>query len=210
MPTLVKSIPSQNITLLYDKLDLSPEGIDRTRLRQIGGPKAAVMDTDEMIVVIQPLSTTILQLGDRRIRVTIQKPEKEVGKIPFWVTAHQLHELVKERSKLEAYGFNYDIEVETAGDGAAILQNLFVPDKALLESKITGKLLAISPRLKYERNNIRYDLNLEPGEGNNVKAHLNAHKETHELPPQNVLERDYKNVFAEFSETLTRLLEVSQ
>ena len=45
--------------------------------------------------------------------------EKEVGKIPFWVTAHQLHELVKERSKLEAYGFNYDIEVETAGDGAA-------------------------------------------------------------------------------------------
>ena len=133
--------------------------------------------------------------------MTVQKEEKEIGRIPFWVTAHQLHELVTGRSKLEAYGFNFDVEVETSGDGTTILKSLFVPDQSLLESKIAGKLLAISPRLKYERNNIRYDLNLEPGDGNIVKAHLNAHKETHELPPQNVLERDYKTAFAEFSET---------
>jgi hypothetical protein len=201
----IEKILNQNITLVYDSLDLSPVHIDRNRLREIAGKNAMVMDTDEMIVAAQPTHAVIFQLGDRRIRISTQQPSKDIGEFPFWLFAQDLHQLVT-RAKLIAYGFNYGIVAKMEHESNETFATLFLANRTDLERNLNSTVESILPRLRFKRDNVRYDLILEPQQEGQFTANLNAHFTQDKLPPQNVIERNYKSEYREFVVLLDRVL----
>ncbi|MBI4673930.1 MAG: hypothetical protein HY741_19975 [Chloroflexi bacterium] len=204
MPIKVQTILNQNITLLYDALDLGAANLDRNQLRRIVGDDALVMDTSEMIVAAHPTGGVVYQLGDKRIRITVPQPATEIGSVPLWLLAQQAHEL-NPQGHLEAYGYNFDVLVEMNADSATLVEKKFVADRADLEATLQGALKTFIPRILFARDATRYDLVLQPQTGAQLIAHLNVHKEHKMLPHQNVLEREFRTEFKEFIATLERL-----
>jgi hypothetical protein len=174
----VDSVLSQNVTLSYDSLDL--HAIDTRKLRGVAGSdiKPTVMDTPEMIVAVYPPQPIIIQVGENRIRITLSESADEVGKVPLWTIASNCHRLLaKSTSKLVAYGFNYDIGFVWDGDAYEAVMSAFIADRNQLESVLEGHLVSFIPRLRFERNAVRYDVAIEPLDEHHLHAFMNAHYE---------------------------------
>jgi hypothetical protein len=165
-----QTIVGQNITILYESLD--PQTIDTRGIKSLL-KQAMVADIPGMTVVIDPTGPYIIQLGDRRIRVSIQRESQklaDLGEIAF-----QCHQLVND-PKLIAYGFNYDLHTTVEnGDVIAKIKQMFAPCSDELTSKLGGNLLSVTPRLKFERDHILNDLILEPVDATHLSVHLNSH-----------------------------------
>lgn len=203
----IQRVLSQNITLVYDSLDLRT--IDSRKLKELMGVKAKpmVMDTPEMIVAVYPAAPIIIQIADRRIRVTFQRESEDIGSVPLWEIALKCHQLVPQ-SQLFAYGFNYDVGAVVAdGNAQAIMMGLFVSNLQMIEDALGGHLLSITPRLKFKRGGTLYDLIFEPLGEQRIKAHLNAHFQDNTLPPQDQLEASFHQEFGYLISVLSRLFE---
>jgi len=203
----VSTVLMQNITLVYDSLDL--QTIDSSKLKGLVGveARATVMDTPEMIVAVYPPTPIIIQMGDRRTRITFQQESEDVGGTPLWTIAFHCHELVPQ-SQLVAYGFNYDVGgVVRKGNAQKIAMELFLRDQTMLEEKLGGRLLSFIPRLKFERDRTLYDLILEPLNEQRIKVHLNAHFESNILPSQDQLEMSFRQEFQYLFSMLPELFE---
>ncbi len=196
----------QNITLVYDSLDL--QTIDSSKLKGIMGGNAMVMDTPDMIVALYPPTPMIIQMGDRRTRITLQKESKDIGSVPLWEVALKCHQLVPPRAQLVAYGFNYDVGATVAdGDVQTITMDLFISNRQMLEKILDGHLLSFMPRLKFKRGETLYDLILEPLDEQRITVHLNAHFEDNTLPLQDQLEASFRQEFEYLVSMLPSLLE---
>lgn len=175
----VVSVLSQNITLLYDRLD--PPSVNIDELKQLPGAQAPpmVMATPELVVVVYPPQPMVIQIGDQRVRLTLRQPNAEVGSPPLPEFAQQCNQLVrKSSSKLVAYGFNYDVLVGMGDSNANELSiDLFLADRNKVESAMQGKLMSFTPRFKFQREQKRYDLVLEPMDEHHIQAHFNSHSE---------------------------------
>ena len=206
----IPTVLGQNITLLYDSLDLL--AIDSSKLKGLMGSQARpiVMDTPDMIVTVYPAESVVIQMGDRRTRITLQQHSKDIGGVPLWEIALKCDQLVSAQSTLSAYGFNYDVGVVLTGEDAnkAVL-DLFIPDTQVIESAIEGDLLSFVPRLIFRRGQTRYDLVLEPTAEERIKVHLNAHFEFEgiTLPQQDQLETSFREEFGYLVSMLPRLFE---
>lgn len=203
----IPAVLSQNITLVYDSLDL--QTIDSSKLKELTDAKAMVMDTPEMIVAVYPAAPIIIQMGDGRTRVTLQRESEDIGSVPLWEIALKCNRLAP-KSALVAYGFNYDVAVEFAGGNAhTIMTGLFVSDPQRIENALEGHLLSSIPRLKFRRGQTLYDLVLEPINEQHIKAHLNAHFEFEgiSLPSQDQLEAFFRQEFEYLISVLSRLFE---
>ncbi len=171
----IPTVLNQNITLVYDALDL--QTVNSGKLKGlIADIKPMVMDMPEMIVAVYPPAPIIIQIGDKRIRITLQQQNENIGSIPLWDIALRCQELVPQSQQLVAYGLNYDVAVQVEnGDVQEITTRLFIPDLQVIEDVLNGKLLSFTPRLQFKREQVHYDLILEPLEKQIIKAHLNAH-----------------------------------
>ncbi len=196
---------NQNITIVYDTL--VPQTIDSSELKKLMGTqtKPVVMDTPEMVVAVYPPEPTVIQIGDNRIRITLA-PNKDIGSVPLWEVASRCHQLVpKSKSKLVAYGFNYDvIAMLASGNAYQTTTDLFISDSTMFENVLEGRLLSFIPRIRFERLQALYDLVLEPIDEQHIKAHLNVHFSSVEivLPPNDQLQ----NAFYEQYENLCSIL----
>jgi len=208
----VSTVLSQNITLVYDSLDL--QTIDTRKLKElVTGTQPMVLDAPDMIVALYSPTRVIIQFGDRRTRITFQQQSKNIGSVPLWEIALKCHELVPDQSQLVAYGFNYDVGFEVAdGDAEAITTDLFVPNRQMIENIIEGHLSSFVPRLKFKRGKTLYDLIFESIDEKRIKAHLNAHLEFKDitLPSQNQLEAYFRQEFDYLISLLPKLLEGDQ
>jgi len=202
----IQSVLSQNITLVYDALDL--RSIDTGKLKGFLDAKAMVMDTPEMIVAVYPPHPLIIQIGDRRIRVTFPRESEDIGTVPLWEIAIKCHQLVPQ-SQLVAYGFNYDVGSVVTGNAQTITMNLFVSNRQMVEKALEGHLESFIPRLKFKRGETLYDLILEPLDEKRVKAHLNVHFQFKgiTLPSQDRLEASFRQEFGYLVSMLSRLFE---
>ena len=205
----IQRVLSQNITIVYDSLDLRT--IDTGKLKGLMGVEAKpmVMDTPEMIVAVYPPHLLIIQIGDRRIRVTFPREREDIGVVPLWEIAIKCHQLVPQ-SQLVAYGFNYDVRAIIAnGNVRTITTELFISNWQMIENVLEGHLLSFVPRLKFRRGEALYDLILEPLDEQRIKAHLNAHFEFKDitLPSQDQLEASFRQEFGYLISILSRLFE---
>lgn len=208
MPVENQIVLSQNITLLYDSLD--PRAIDSGKLKGLMGVqvKPVLMDTPAMIVALYPPSPMIIQMGDRRTRITLQQESEGIGSVPLWEIALKCHELVLE-SQLVAYGFNYDVRGEfTDGNAQTATITMFVSNPQRVETALEGHLLSSIPRFKFRRDETLYDLLLEAIDDQHIKVHLNAHFEFEgiALPSADHLEVSFRQEFEYLVSMLPRLL----
>jgi len=195
----VVSVLSQNITLLYDRLD--PQSVNIDELKQLRGAEAqpTVMATPEMVVVVYPPKPIVLQIGDQRVRLTLPQPNAEVGSAPLPEFAQQCNHLVrKTKSKLVAYGFNYDAVLgldDVNANETAIA--LFLSDRGKIESAVQGRLVAFTPRFKFQREQTWYNLVLEAVDEQHIQAHFNSHFEFTEIvmPSPKELQSSFREEF---------------
>lgn len=211
----VQAVLSQNITLVYDSLNLRL--IDSGDLKQLLGDQISptIMDTPETIVAVYPPEPVIVQIGDRRIRVHFPQQVEDIGGIPLWEIAVKCDKLVpKSDSTLVAYGFNYDVSIAiTDEDAHAFIMDLFISSRTIVESALDGKLSSFVPRLRYHRDQTDYDLVLEPEGAQHIKVHMNSHFQFDGivLPSQNDLRAYYDKEYEYLVSMLPRLLgEVEQ
>jgi hypothetical protein len=163
------------------------------------------MDFPDMIVALYPPNPIIIQMGDKRTRITLQQESEDIGSVPLWEIALKCHQSVPQ-PKLVAYGFNYDIGAEVKGGNAhTITIELFVSNPQMIENVLEGHLLSFAPRLKFKRDGTLYDLILEPIGEQRIKAHLNAHFEDDTLPSQDQLEASFRQEFEYLVSMLPRL-----
>jgi hypothetical protein len=202
---------SQNITLVYDTLD--PSLVDTGKLKALLGDqtKPAIMDTPQMVVAIFPKIFTFVQIGEKRIRVTVQQQTQDIGTVPIWAVAAQAHQLVpSSKSKLIAYGLNFDIAIVVSeGNILDTINNTFLANPSLIADAIQGHFTLIIPRLKFSRDRAAYELVLEPIDGTHLKVHLNAHYAHADinLPPSDSLERIFRSEFSYLIDLLGRFLQ---
>lgn len=203
----ISAVLSQNITLLYDALDL--KAIDSRKLKTLMDVEGVLMDTPEMIVALFPTVPLIVQIGDRRTRITLQKESKDVGSIPLWDIAQNCNGIAQESgAKLVAYGFNYDLGAEvTDGDAQLTTLELFLSNRQALEDTLGGHFSSFVPRLRFRRDETSYDLILEPLDAQRIKAHLNTHFDVNELPSKEQLEDSFRQEFAYLTSILPKLFQ---
>ncbi len=209
MDITAQTVLSQNITLLYDSVNV--QVIDSGKLKELAGipSKPMLMDTSDMIVAVYPPYPVIIQIRDRRISITLQQHGEDIGGIPLWGVAVECNQLVP-KSTLLAYGFNYDVGVEfDEGNANSVIIRLFVSNPQRIEGLITGQLLSSIPRFKFRRGEVLYDLVLEPVEERRVIVHLNAHF-AHEgiaLPSQDQLRTSFYDEYRYLTSILPGLFE---
>jgi hypothetical protein len=205
----ILSLLGQNITLLYESLDLRV--VDINSLKQVveGTAQPMVMDMPETIVAAFPAEPIVIQLGDQRIRITHAGPNQNIGSVPLWRFALRCHQLVRKPTLL-AYGFNYDVLAALdAGDANELLRDLFVADTPSLETTLGGSLTSFTPRLRFDKAEARCDLVIEPVEALRLKVHLNVHYEYpgRVLPSQARMKSAFLEQFEYLSSVLPVLLE---
>jgi hypothetical protein len=209
-----ETILNQNITLVYDALEL--DNVDRNALRGLveTSVKPMIMDTPEMIVAVFPQGPVIIQVGDRRLRVNYQRHDETLGAIPLWEIAAEGHRMLKSDSapELIAYGFNYDIGYSFQDvEAASALVNLFLSESQvqLWETATSGEILSTTPKLKFRRDTTVYDLVLQPLQAERMKVHLNAHFETSgiTLPESETLGGSFREEYSYLQSILSELLD---
>lgn len=208
MDIQIETVLKQNITLVYDTLNL--QALDTRALKELVGAHAPmIMDTPDMIVAVYPPEPIVIEIGDRRIRITLQQPAETIGSIPLWEIALRCHQLVPEsKSTLVAYGYNYDLEVALAkGSTHEATINLFVSDPNRIMSALEGDLLSFVPRFRFQRDQTRYDLALEPIDDQHIKVHMNTHFgfEGITLPSQDQLQVAFREEYEYLVAMLPRL-----
>ena len=92
----VEKVVGQNIVLVYDRLD--GQALNRNELRQLveGETTPTVIDAPEMIVVVKPPLPIVVQIGNRRVQVALQREAESIGSAPLWTIAHRCHRLVQQ------------------------------------------------------------------------------------------------------------------
>lgn len=178
------NIINQNITVVYETLD--PTAVDTNKLKTlIAGPIApTAVETPDMILIAFPLVPIAIQIADKRVIVGLQGPATANPDRLAEIAFNCQRIISSKQTKPIAYGFNYDLVVASPkGTNSVEALNILVDvNTERLNKKINGVLSYISPRLIFNRGETRYDLILEPGETQYIKAHLNVHFELSKRP----------------------------
>lgn len=206
-----QTILSQNITIVYDTLDLSV--LDTTVLRNLFGKEVrpTIMDTPEMIVGVYAPKPLFVQIGERRIRITNKQTTEQLGEIPLWeIAAKSQAMLPEDKFTTIAFGYNYDIGVSFEDvDVHKMLKEMFIANITQLQEDLDGEVISFSPRMRFTRGDKRYDFALEPLEEQRLKTHLNAHFQLDDLPlpAEEEMKKSFEEEYQYYSEMLTGILE---
>lgn len=194
----------RDITLLFDSLDVPR--LDMRKLKELFEIQPVGMDTPDLSVIIYPPLSLIIQLGDNRIRLSHQAVTDRVDALELWSIAITARK-VASRHNLTAYGFNYDIIAQVDPPlWAAVTEKWFIADVGALAKIARGQIVGFTPRLKYVRDDVNYDLMLEQPEMGTMKAHLNVHFAADRLPPSSVLRKRFLAEYDEFRELIGRIV----
>ena len=201
---------SQNITIVYDHLDLRK--VDTTQLKTLVemDPGPTVWDTPDFIMVVYPTPATAVRLAEKRVSVTLSQRGSQIGQEPMWDIVEKSHELVTSLgSKLQAYGFNIDIGfVMAEGDPHSVTRQCFLRDIGAIEAVVGGELLSFVPKLVFKKNAAVHTLKLEPIDSERIQASLNVHVERDgtQLPDRAELELAYRREYERLIQDVPALL----
>lgn len=174
-----------NITIVYQSLSIND--VNRQLVKELLGDKDKIITTEfppDLLVFINPINTTVIQFGDRRVRITNQSGiYTDLSQY-----AVEIH-LSNPKLEMVAFGLNYDFEIGLQEqESVPAIANIFGKSLAnYLEKLESTELVTFLPRVLYLIDGARHDLILEPPMPNVVGAHLNVHFETNQLPGRDEL-----------------------
>jgi len=183
-----KQIINQNITIVFDNLDIQSIKIDQ--LKSIGGKDVAITMLPDLLIMIIPATGLIIQLGDRRLRVTSQIPSS--GIINIWSITKSIKDLLP--VNISAYGFNFDLLLDLNENHPTMdYRFLFSNDLPALEGIIESKIDRFNPRFAFMHNGALIDLILDPINPISSKMHGNIHYENNNFPNEDELNQSFTN-----------------
>ena len=193
----------QNITIVYKSIDLTD--LDSRKIKQLLSDKAVLTEFPNMIVAFDPVGPLVVQVGDNRIRVTLQGESQSLTNL--WDVAYRNHLEVK-HGDLIAYGFNFDLRVSTPNsDSNEILTKMFLSNQQDISDRLQGKLLSITPRIKYIKDAVIYDLIIEYVDNNKFIAHMNFHYEFEDINlSPDILQKGFVEGYEYLTATLPQLI----
>jgi hypothetical protein len=201
---------SQNITTVYDQLDLRK--VDTTQLKSLidVDPGPTVWDTPDFIMVVYPTLAATVRLAEKRVSVTLSQQGSRVGQEPMWDIVEKSHELVTGLgSELRAYGFNIDIGfVMAEGDPHSVTRECFLRDVGAIEAVVGGKLVSFAPKFVFTRDAALHSLRLEPVDSERLQVSLNVHVECAgvQLPDKARLDQAYRDEYKRLVRDVPALL----
>lgn len=186
-----------NITALFDKLDqsqitseairdlfnLKPQDRANTPFIDLPGTKVLIIPTLKKEVVVEP----------NRLRVSDTSAE-DLTKSEIINDFKKVYITFSGKSKLRAYGFNYDVSLQLEED--IFYNKLLSPSlKKLING---GKLLEVGARVVYSKGNRRIDIQIVPsGQEKQLGVHANIHYEADTIDFVKLskkLSTDYKEI----------------
>jgi len=186
-----------NITALFDKVDqsqitsetmrdlfkLKPQDRANTPFIDLPGAKVLVMPTLKKEIVVEP----------NKLRVSDTKPEK-LSKSRIVDDFKKIYGAFSGKSKLRAYGFNYDISLHLQEN---ISYNKLL-SSSLKKAINGGKLLEAGARVVYSKKGRRIDIQIVPGgQEKQLGVHANTHYEASMINFANLIKKisdDYGEV----------------
>lgn len=195
MEIVSSNILSHNITIVFKTLNL--RSIDTRVIKELLG-ESILTDLPELMVFVDPRGPLVVQIGDRRLRVTYQSTTSEL--MPLWNLAHGSSAAIEH--EIIAYGFNFDLGIRVAnGSTSDITLGILAPNTNQISEIIGGELISAKPRFQFTRNETRYDLIVESPNDDELKFHLNAHfvVANNFLPPVDQMEESFLQEFGYLS-----------
>lgn len=186
-----------NITALFDKVDqsqITSEAIrDLFKLKAQDRANTPFIELPGTKVLIIPTLKKEIVIESTKLRVSDTGPEK-LSKSNVVDDFKKVYEAFSGKSKLRAYGFNYDISLQ--------LQEKISYNKLLsssLKKAINGgKLLEAGARVVYSKKNRRVDIQVVPGrQEKELGVHANIHYEADKVHFMNITKKiasDYKEI----------------
>ena len=186
-----------NITALFDKIDqsqisgdlirdalnLSPKDRSTTPFIELPGTKVLAIPTQRKEIVIEP---NRLLVNDS----SVKDPSKSTIISDFEV----VYKAFSGKSRLIAYGFNYDIFLELSED---------IQFKSFLSPRLAkllngGTIIEAGARVIYNKGGRRFDIQVVPGgKQNQLVIHANTHHELDKIHFKTLakeLSTDYKEI----------------
>lgn len=204
------NLSRQNITLVYAELDL--QDIDSNGLKKLANIQASrvVVAPDQIVATYPP--AILIQMDNRRIQLTLQQNDQQMGAVPLWQMASQCHELRSSpKAKLTAYGFNYGMEATLTDNNVyATITSMLEPNSERVKEIMGGDLVRMSftPVVLFRKDKTICELTLAPTGEKVMRINLNVHFE-HEginLPSADQFKASYEqNEYKDFLALLSRL-----
>ncbi|WP_322792907.1 hypothetical protein, partial [Bellilinea sp.] len=145
-----------NITIVYQSMSIND--VNRQLIKELLGESDKIITTEfppDLLVFVNPLNATIIQFGDRRVRITSQSNE-------YTDLSKYAVEIHRGSPKLEmvAFGLNYDFEIALQEqESVPAIANIFGESLAnYLEKLETTELVTFLPRVLYLIDGARHDL----------------------------------------------------
>lgn len=171
MPEMI--VQSQNITFLYDSF--SQDDIDPRQIKKLFEGQVIVNDFPEFSVFVWPDLKLIIQIGDRRFRIT----KHETGNSPYklWDATQKANNSIGKPPI--ALGCNFDVAVKCEKSAIEIIRQIFSNDIDRITTALSGTLLNFVPRFKIAQDRFEYDFIIESTEDptRQFVFHVNAHLE---------------------------------
>jgi hypothetical protein len=143
----------------------------------------------DLLVAIKPEDGSVVQFGDRRLRVTAPSPAG--APVDIWSLTHRCLQLVRRRSVI-AYGYNIDVGVLfDEATQEKDLRFLFKSDLEKIENMVGMTITGFIPRMIFQNGPIRMDVNMEALSGGRVKAHANFNIVSDTVPDEEKLGQEF-------------------
>ncbi len=173
IPMPEMNVQSQNITFVYDAF--SQDDIDPRQIKKLFDGPVIVNDFPEVSLFVWPDMKIIVQIGDRRFRITKQ----ESGNAPFnlWDATRTANAIINKPPI--ALGLNFDVSVQCEKSSAKVIRQIFSTEIDSITAALSGEIVSFVPRFKLAQERMLYDFIIDTIDNPVLPFifHVNAHIE---------------------------------
>jgi hypothetical protein len=203
-----QEIKQLNITAVFREIDHASITAQKMRevldLNEGENKNSPFFEIPGVKSLVVPSRQKDIAFESNRLRVN-DKSGKEPKDSDLVQDFNKVFENLVDRSKLVAYGFNYDILVTTE---ESVEYKTFVGEKML--SILNGGILSeAGMRMVYKKNNKRFDLQISPigGRPKQFVVHLNIHYDTNKIEDFTLIQNQFVQGYSEVQKIISQLEE---
>jgi len=203
-----QEIKQLNITAVFKEIDHT--SITAQKMREVLGlnegenKNSPFFEIPGVKSLVVPSRQKDIAFESNRLRVN-DKSGKEPKDSNLVQDFNKVFENLVDRTKLVAYGFNYDILVTTE---ESVDYKTFVGEKML--SILNGGILSeAGMRMVYKKDDKRFDLQISPigGRPKQFVVHLNIHYDTDKIEDFTLIQNQFVQGYSEVQKIISQLEE---
>jgi len=201
-----QEIKQLNITAVFSEIDHTSITAEKMRnvfeLTEEEKKKSPFFEIPGIKTLIIPEKQKDVSFESNRLRVN-DKSGKEPKESDLVQNFYKVFINLVDKTKLIAYGFNYDILVTTE---EPVEYRIFIGEK-MLSILNGGDLSEAGMRMVYRRENKRFDLQISPimGQPKQFLIHLNVHYDKDKIEDFTLIQNQFVEGYSEIQKIITQL-----